>query len=135
MFKQYKRISTTEMRPYIKGEDLSNISVSKEDSPETDMGMIARNPNNHKDMWYVSRSYFEENFEPLEGKTVTLEKMKEVVNTKYNTLDILAVLRYGLKNPSDVGIEGIDDIYEDVIEGLYRKIEYDNKKEIKISGL
>jgi len=128
MFKQYKRINITEMRPYIKGEDLSNISVSKEDSPEIDMGMIARNPNKHKDMWYVNRSYFEDNFKPLEDETVAFEKMKEVVNTKYNTLDIFTVLRYGLKNPSNVGIDGIDDIYEDVIEGLYRKIEHDNKK-------
>jgi len=72
--------------------------------------------------------YSEESSKPLEDETVAFEKMKEVVNTKYNTLDIFTVLRYGLKNPSNVGIDGIDDIYEDVIEGLYRKIEHDNKK-------
>jgi len=27
------------------------------------MGMIARNPENHKDQWYVARKYFEDNFE------------------------------------------------------------------------
>ena len=61
---QYKRKGLSEMRPYVKGEDLSNISVSDEDDPENDMGMVARNPNNHKDQWYVARAYFEENLEP-----------------------------------------------------------------------
>jgi len=62
-FKQYRRKGVTEMRPYIKGEDLSKISVNKEDNPDRDMGMIARNPANSKDQWYVSRRYFEDNFE------------------------------------------------------------------------
>jgi hypothetical protein len=62
-WKNYKRKGLSEMRPYIKGEDLSKISVSKEDSPETDMGMIARNPKNHADQWYVARKYFEDNLE------------------------------------------------------------------------
>lgn len=62
-FKKYKRTNVAEMRPYIKGEDLSDISVSNVDDPENDMGMIARNPQNHSDMWYVARKYFIENFE------------------------------------------------------------------------
>lgn len=62
-WKQYKRKGLSEMRPYIKGEDLAGVSVSKEDSPETDMGMIARNPKNHEDQWYVAKKYFEDNFE------------------------------------------------------------------------
>lgn len=62
-WKQYKRKGLSEMRPYIKGEDLTGVSVSKEDNPETDMGMIARNPKNHEDKWYVARKYFEDNFE------------------------------------------------------------------------
>ena len=62
-WKQYKRKGLSEMRPYVKGEDLSKVSVSQEDKPETDMGMIARNPKNHEDKWYVSRKYFEDNFE------------------------------------------------------------------------
>lgn len=62
-FKQYKRKGLSEMRPYVKGEDLTGISVSKEDDPENDMGMIARNPTNHADQWYVARKYFEDNLE------------------------------------------------------------------------
>ena len=62
-FRQYKRVNISEMRPYIKGEDLSGVSVSKEDSPGEDMGMIARNPENENDQWYVARRYFTDNFE------------------------------------------------------------------------
>lgn len=63
-WKQYKRKGLSEMRPYVKGEDLTNISVSKEDDPENDMGMVARNPENHADQWYVARAYFDANLEP-----------------------------------------------------------------------
>lgn len=64
-FKQYRRKGLSEMRPYVKGEDLSGVSVSDVDHPEQDMGMIARNPKNHADQWYVARKYFEENLEPV----------------------------------------------------------------------
>ena len=63
-WKQYKRKGLSEMRPYILGEDLTNISVADVDNPLTDMGMIARNPNNHADKWYVARKYFNDNLEP-----------------------------------------------------------------------
>ena len=64
-FKKYRRTNIAEMRPYISREDISKISVSDTDYPITDMGMIARNPKNHKDQWYVARKYFEENFEEI----------------------------------------------------------------------
>lgn len=64
-YKQYRRKGLSEMRPYVKGEDLTGISVSEQDNPETDMGMIARNPKNHDDKWYVARKYFEENLEEV----------------------------------------------------------------------
>ena len=64
-WKQYRRTGLSEMRPYIAGEDMSNVSVSPEDIPELDMGMIARNPKNHADQWYVNRGYFNENLEEV----------------------------------------------------------------------
>lgn len=64
-FKKYRRKGHAEMRPYILGEDLKEISVSDVDSPEIDMGMVARNPKNHSDQWYVAREYFEDNFEEM----------------------------------------------------------------------
>ena len=54
-----------------------------------------------------------------------LEDMEKTVATKYDTNAIFAVLRYGIKNPSSVGIDGFPDIYNDVIEGLFRKMEFD----------
>ena len=62
-WKEYKRKGLSEMRPYVPGEDLTHISVSETDTPEPG-GMIARNPTNHADQWYVSKAYFEENLEP-----------------------------------------------------------------------
>jgi len=65
-FKKYTRKDFSEMRFYEAGEDLAEVSVSDQDSPETDMGMVARNPKNHKDMWYVAKKYFEDNLELAE---------------------------------------------------------------------
>lgn len=62
-FKKYQRKGLSEMRPYVKGEDCSKISIADVDNPETDMGMVARNPKNHDDQWYVARKYFEDNLE------------------------------------------------------------------------
>lgn len=58
------------MRPYEPGEDLSGISVSAEDTPE-EGGMIARNPKNHADQWYVAKKYFEDNLEEVPSQPVT----------------------------------------------------------------
>jgi len=65
-FKQYKRKGLSEMRHYVSGEDTTNISIADVDDPETDMGMVARNPKNHNDQWYVARKYFEDNLELAE---------------------------------------------------------------------
>ena len=68
-WKKYHRTNIAEMRQYILGEDLSDISLNKQvDHPLEDKGMIARNPENHADQWYVARKYFEENFELLRRK-------------------------------------------------------------------
>lgn len=67
IWNQYKRKGTSEMRPYVLGEDLTDVSMSVEDarnnSPQ-EGDMIARNPKNHKDQWLVAKKYFEENLEP-----------------------------------------------------------------------
>ena len=71
-FKKYRRTKMpfdrslykiiVEMRPYIEGENLYNVRLNKNDYPRIDMGMIARNLEDKKYRWYVSRKYFEENF-------------------------------------------------------------------------
>lgn len=62
-WRRFVRRGYSLMRLYRKGEDLTNVSVSKEDDPINDMGMIACNPDNPKDQWYVARAYFDKNFE------------------------------------------------------------------------
>lgn len=61
-FKDYRKKSIQPMRPYVPGEDLSGVSVSEEDTPEQG-GMIAINPENRNDMWYVAKAFFETNYE------------------------------------------------------------------------
>ena len=58
----YRRKKLAEMRPYVPGEDLTGVSVSERDTPELG-GMIARNPKEHSDRWYVAKAYFEEELE------------------------------------------------------------------------
>ena len=68
-FKQYKKISISEMRPYIEGECLYGISISEADkrNGSPDVGdMIARNPENYRDQWLVGKDYFKDNFELTE---------------------------------------------------------------------
>ena len=66
-WKQYKRKGLSEMRPYIAGEDMTQVSISAQDkengSPQVG-DMIARNPKNHADQWLVAKKYFEDNLEP-----------------------------------------------------------------------
>ncbi len=71
MFKQYKRINIAEMRPVTELDnflDLSRAGVSISDADARNHSpklgdMIARNPDNHADMWLVAKDYFEANFE------------------------------------------------------------------------
>ena len=60
----YRKKTQQPMRPYIPGEDLSGVSVSAEDTPELG-GMIAINPQNLNDQWYVAKQFFENNYEPM----------------------------------------------------------------------
>lgn len=69
MFTKYRRKQIAELRPYVKGEVLSDrVSISAEDldagSPKPG-DMIARNPKNHADQWLVAADYFVDNFEPV----------------------------------------------------------------------
>jgi hypothetical protein len=65
-FKNYRKKNVQPMRPYVVGEDLTGVSVSAEDTPEIG-GMIAQNPNNPSDKWYVAKKFFEDNYELADG--------------------------------------------------------------------
>lgn len=64
VFKSYRKKNLQLMRPYVLGEDMTGISVNKEDTPEIG-GMIAINPANREDRWYVARKFFEDNYEEV----------------------------------------------------------------------
>lgn len=81
MWNDYKRKGFSEMRPFLSGENLNGISVSREDaeagSPK-EGDMIARNPKNHKDQWLVAAKYFNDNLELVETSD-DCETEKEIV--------------------------------------------------------
>jgi hypothetical protein len=60
-YKDYLKKNVQPMRKYVPGEDLSGISVSKDFTPE-EGGMIACDPNNPADKWYVAKDFFEANY-------------------------------------------------------------------------
>lgn len=62
--KNYRKKNVQPMRPYVEDEDMTNISVNVEDTPEIG-GMIAVNPLNNKDRWYVAKTFFEDNYEEV----------------------------------------------------------------------
>ena len=64
-FRDYVKNTKQPMRPFVLGEDLESqgISVWEGDVPEPG-GMVARNPKDPKDQWYVSKKFFDENYIP-----------------------------------------------------------------------
>ena len=64
-WRQYLKSVAQPMRPYVPGEDLAGISVSPEDSP-AEGGMIACNPKNPADKWYVAEKFFRDNYVQVE---------------------------------------------------------------------
>lgn len=64
-WKKYRKKEVAEMRPYLQGEDLTNILVSKRVDVRGG-GMIARDPDDPEDQWFISIEFFRKNFEPAE---------------------------------------------------------------------
>ena len=60
-FKNYRKKNVQPLRPYRLGEDMRGISVAVCDTPEVG-GMIAVNPADPSDKWYVAKKFFEDNY-------------------------------------------------------------------------
>lgn len=63
-FRHYRKTATQLMRPYVPGESLEGISVAQCDTPELG-GQIAMSSEDPSDKWYVSKAFFEANYEPV----------------------------------------------------------------------
>ena len=64
MLQNFRKKTIQPMRPYIAGESLMGVSVSAEDVPEVG-GMVAINPSNPSDQWYIAKKFFEDNYEEI----------------------------------------------------------------------
>lgn len=67
-WKTYRRKSLTQCRPHLVGEEMKDISVSKEDKEAVKHpgGMIGRNAYNPLDQWYIAKEYFIANYDEEE---------------------------------------------------------------------
>lgn len=66
-WKQYRKKALGEARPYVPGEDLSNISVGPEDLNKgcpKEGDMIMRQPHNHSDQWLIEAEQFKNTYDP-----------------------------------------------------------------------
>lgn len=66
-FRWYKRKGLIEARPVRSDEDWSMISVANSDRASVEylnhQGLIARNPENHADQWYIHPTYFAKHYQ------------------------------------------------------------------------
>ena len=58
----YRKKKPQELRPYIPGEDMDYITIGAKTEP-VEGGMIATDPDNEKDQWYITPEFFKENYE------------------------------------------------------------------------
>lgn len=65
MWKKYRKKGKQEMRPYIVGEDMTGISITKGDVLE-EGGMVARNGNDHTDQWYIGKQFVKDHYVEVE---------------------------------------------------------------------
>lgn len=96
-FRKYQRKGLSEMtthEEYIKEhKNLNGVSISDEDKKLAkeifEKGYIARNPNNHKDMWYVAEKYHAENLELYEdAKSEKSLDVTSIADAKNKVSDI-----------------------------------------------
>jgi hypothetical protein len=118
-WKQYKRKGLSEMRPYVAGEDVSDVSISEPDkaagSP-TEGDMIARNPKNHADQWLVAKKYFDDNLELVKR----IEEIADYVDTMlYDMLNESLYWQIGTGEPAPTWMEMRDAIMAKVFAVEY----------------
>lgn len=85
--KKYRKKGTQAMRPYIPGEDLTNVSVSVEDTPEVG-GMIAIGADNDA-RWYVSKTFFNENYVEYSNSNQKAATIEVIEWTGYNLNEVI----------------------------------------------
>lgn len=132
-FKKYVRTNTAEMLDWFDGFDMTVVSVSKADQENGSPRIgdkIARNPDNHNDMWLVAEQYFKDNFRPCD-----LGVQTNYVETPDDMSDLsltIGMKRVGLDfNPSkDHRVDIIKNAAADIIDTLLDELEsFENKTE------
>lgn len=112
-FMKYQRTQIAELRPWQPSDDMTTISISKEDlragSPKAG-DMIARNLTNHADQWLVSAEYFAANFAAIPPATVgSASNARTVNNTVRHQYRVLSdVEKAAMGEIKDIGLAFIE---------------------------
>lgn len=96
-YKNYIKKGIQPMRPYVPGEDLTGVGIPVNENPVKG-GMIAVDPTNPVDKWYISERLFKENYilpqdapepkislETMDGQPITEEQLEAKI--KKNNLN------------------------------------------------
>jgi len=77
--KNYIKQTLQPMRPYVEGEDLAaqGVSVWDGDTPEVG-GMVAVNPKDPNDKWYINKAFFEVNYVVAGAEANTLVRLDDM---------------------------------------------------------
>lgn len=82
-FKKYVRTNIAEMMEWTPSTTMYRVSISQADiengSPKTG-DMIARNPENHEDMWLVAADYFKANFAKVKSTETYIDRLTNEKN-------------------------------------------------------
>lgn len=60
----YRKKGVTPMRPYVPGEDMTGITIGAE--PPAKGGMVAHDIEDPNDLWYISKEFFDLNYEAID---------------------------------------------------------------------
>lgn len=86
-YREYRKVATQKMRPYVPGEDTTGWSISERDTLELG-GMVAKDGVGA--VWYVSKDFFEKNYE-LAGRPGKTLHNSEASGARKNVKDIRIV--------------------------------------------
>lgn len=87
MFKNYEKKAITQIRDYVYNESLTGITVGPNQLVEVG-GKIARDPENHKVMWYLEKGFFEQNYQEAQQAQEKTLHNSDISGAKKNVEDL-----------------------------------------------
>jgi len=61
-WKVFERRGIVEARPYVPGEKVTGVLISRDDTLPVEGDMIARTQDNHDEQWLIAKAFFAQNY-------------------------------------------------------------------------